>query len=96
MNRIGEHARTFPLALASRGERLLVAALRAEKRLTKRLNDLGLRRGAQIEVVHCQGDGSLVVLRHNARLALGAQTASRILVTPVDESPLGGIAAPGE
>jgi hypothetical protein len=46
--------------------------------------------------VHCQGDGSLVVLRHNARLALGAQTTSRTLVTPVDVSPLSGIVAPGE
>jgi Fe2+ transport system protein FeoA len=44
--------RAFPLAFATRGQRLLVAALEAEKRLTKRLGDLGLRRGAEIEVVH--------------------------------------------
>jgi Fe2+ transport system protein FeoA len=88
--------RAFPLAFATRGQRLLVAALEAEKRLTKRLGDLGLRRGAEIEVVHCQGDGGLVVLQHNARLALGARTASRILVTPVDRPALGGLPAPGE
>ena len=76
--------RGFPLALATKGQRLLVAALTAERRLTKRLGDLGLRRGTEIEVMHCQGDGSLVVLRHNARVALGARTASRILVRPVD------------
>jgi len=74
----------FPLALAAKGARLLVAALRAERRLAKRLGDLGLRRGAEIEVVHCRGDGSVVVQRHNARLALGMQTAAKILVTPVD------------
>lgn len=72
----------FPLALAARGACLLVAALRAERRVVKRLGDLGLRRGAEIEVVHRRGDGSLVVQRHNARLALGAQTAGQILVTP--------------
>jgi Fe2+ transport system protein FeoA len=76
--------RSFPLTLATKGQRLLVAALTAERRLMKRLGDLGLRRGTEIEVMHCQGDGSLVVLRHNARLALGARTASGILVTPVD------------
>jgi Fe2+ transport system protein FeoA len=88
--------RSFPLALAAKGQRLLVAALEAEKRLTKRLGDLGLRRGTEIEVVHCQGDGSVVVLRHNARLALGARTASRILVTPVDAPALGAVPPPGE
>ena len=77
------HLHSFPLALAAKGQRLIVSAFEAEKRLIKRLGDLGLRRGTEIEVMHCQGDGSLVVLRHNARLALGSRTASRILVTPV-------------
>ncbi len=63
---------------------MIVSAFEAERRLMKRLGDLGLRRGTEIEVMHCQGDGSLVVLRHNARLALGAGTASRILVMPLD------------
>ncbi len=92
----GGHLRSFPLTLATKGQRLLVAALAAEKRLTKRLGDLGLRRGTEIEVVHCRGDGSLVVLRHNARLALGMQTASGILVTAVDAPAPGGIPATGE
>jgi Fe2+ transport system protein FeoA len=92
----GGHLRSFPLALAAKGQRLLVAALEAEKRLTKRLGDLGLRRGTEIEVVHCQGDGSLVILRHNARLALGARTASRILVTPVAAPALGAVPLTGD
>jgi len=91
----GGHLRSFPLALATKGQRLLVAALAAEKRLTKRLGDLGLRRGTEIEVVHCQGDGSLVVLRHNARLALGARTTSKILVMPLDVPALGVVPLPG-
>jgi hypothetical protein len=37
-----------------------------------------------------------VVLRHNARLALGLQTASKILVTAVDEPRHGAPRAPGE
>lgn len=85
----------FPLVLADRGQRLLVAALEAERRLVKRLGDLGLRRGAEIEVVHRRGDGSLVVLRHKARLALGAQTAARILVTPVAGPRPAGLPAAG-
>jgi ferrous iron transport protein A len=96
MNRGNDRAQRFPLALATKGERLLVAAHRAERRLVKRLGDLGLRRGAEIEVVHCRGDGSLVVLRHNARLALGAQTAAKILVTPVAGPRPGGLPAAGE
>ena len=91
----GGHLRSFPLALATKGQRLLVAALAAEKRLTKRLGDLGLRRGTLIEVVHCRGDGSLVVLRHNSRLALGAQTAAKILVMPVDAPVFGAVPASG-
>ena len=92
----GGHLRSFPLTFATKGQRLIVSALEAEKRLTKRLGDLGLRRGTEIEVVHCQGDGSLVVLRHNARLALGARTASRILVTPVDAPAPGAVPRPGD
>lgn len=88
--------RSFPLALATKGQRVLVAALTAEKRLTKRLGDLGLRRGQEIEVVHCQGNGSLVILRHNARLALGSRMAARILVTPLDEPALGAVPPCGD
>ena len=74
----------FPLAAASPGDRLRITALRAGKGLTRRLADLGLPVGCEIEVVFRQGNGRLVVARDMGRVALGAGMADRILVTPAD------------
>ena len=83
-----EHARAhaFPLALAAVGERLRIASFQAGKGLGRRLNDIGLNPGSEIEVVHRQRGGSVVVSKGNTRVALGAGMTYKIVVTLVDAS----------
>lgn len=82
----------FPLAVAGEGERVRIVAVEAGRGLTGRLSDMGLPLGSDITVVQRMSGGRsggmsgapLVVARGEARMALGAGMAHRILVTPVD------------
>jgi ferrous iron transport protein A len=71
---------TFPLSAAAVGDRLRIESLTAGKTLARRLADLGLPVGSEIEVVHRQPGGRMVVAREFARVALGAGMTERILV----------------
>jgi len=71
----------FPLSSAVAGDRLIIAALRAGKGLGRRLADLGLPVGAEIEVVHRQHGGRLVIARELTRVALGGGMTQKIMVT---------------
>ncbi len=73
--------RAFPLSLARRGERLRIAAFLTGKGLGRRLGDLGLHRGSDIEVLHRERNGAAVVVHDNNRIALGASVAQGIAVT---------------
>ncbi len=77
-------AHAFPLALAAVGERLRIASFQAGKGMGRRLNDIGLNPGSEIEVVHRQRGGSVVVSKGNTRVALGAGMTYKIVVTLVD------------
>ena len=74
-----DHA--FPLALAAAGEKVRIASLNAGKKLERRLADLGLPVGSELEIMHREGRGRMVVGRGYARVALGAGMTSKILVT---------------
>ena len=69
----------FPLAMAGEGEHVKIFLLRGGKGLETRLTDLGLNVGSEIIVSQRQG-GSLVVIRGETRLALGAGMAQKIMV----------------
>lgn len=71
----------FPLADAVAGDRLIIASFHAGKDMNRRLADLGLPIGAQIEVVHRQHGGRMVVARDLSRVALGAGITDKIMVT---------------
>lgn len=80
------HAHAFPLALAGEGERVRLVALAAGKNLERRLADLGLPVGIELEVVQRQGGGRMVVGREFARVALGAgMTAKMMVVLPSED-----------
>lgn len=76
----------FPLTVAGEGERVRIVAVQAGRGLTGRLSDMGLPLGSDITVVQRMGGGPLIVARGDARMALGAGMAHRILVTPVESS----------
>ena len=86
---LADQARAFPLALARGGERLRIAAFDTGKEMGKRLCNLGLYEGSEVDVVLRRKDGSVVVSRDSIRLAIGAGTAWRITVMP-------GAPLPGE
>jgi ferrous iron transport protein A len=69
----------FPLAAAQEGEPLRIHLLRGGKNLEMRLTALGLNVGSELTVSQRNG-GSLVVLRGETRIALGAGMAHRIIV----------------
>jgi ferrous iron transport protein A len=69
----------FPLAMAQEGERLRIHLLRGGKGLETRLTALGLNVGSELTVSQRSG-GSLVVLRGETRIALGAGMAHKIMV----------------
>ena len=77
----------FPLADAVAGDHLIIASFRAGKDMNRRLADLGLPIGAQIEVIHRQRGGRLVVARDLSRVALGAGMTDKIMVSRVNGSP---------
>lgn len=72
---------SFALTMADEGQRVRVVALRAGRGLDRRLTDLGLNIGSELCVLQRQG-GGLVVLRDQARIALGGGMATKIIVAP--------------
>lgn len=69
----------FPLAMAAEGDEVEIFLLRGGKGLEMRLTSLGLNVGSELRVSQRQG-GSLVVIRGETRLALGAGMAQKIMV----------------
>ncbi len=69
----------FPLAMAGEGDRVSIFLLRGGKGLEMRLTSLGLNVGSELLVSQRQG-GSLVVIRGETRIALGAGMAHKIVV----------------
>lgn len=79
MNTVDTPYAPFPLALAQEGEPLRIHRLRGGKNLEMRLTALGLNVGSELTVSQRSG-GSLVVLRGETRIALGAGMAHKIMV----------------
>lgn len=78
----GMPATPFPLLMAGEGQRVRIQGLRAGRQLDRRLTELGLNPGTEIQVIQRQG-GGLVVARGEIRIAVGGGMAARILVVHV-------------
>lgn len=72
-------ARVFPLLLAGDGERVRIVSCRAGKGLERRLRDLGIPVGVEVDVVQRRSSG-VVLGRGAARIALGHSAAQKVLV----------------
>lgn len=75
---------TFPLILATEGERLRVVAVGGGRGLDRKMSDLGLVPGTEVTVVRRQPGGQMVIAREDMRLALGSGVAHRVLVVRLD------------
>ncbi|MCE6951848.1 ferrous iron transport protein A [Cereibacter sphaeroides] len=77
------NARQMPLALAQENARMAVTGLAGCREMQKRLTEMGIFVGGEIEVVRGCGCGPLIVAIGKSRLALGQEMSRKIFVTPV-------------
>lgn len=76
------HAQSFPLAFANRGEVVIIMDVRANDKLRQHLGDLGLMVGVQVRVVQADASGQVILaVKNDSRLAIGLSMAQKIMVT---------------
>ena len=73
----------MPLAMASSGETVKVASVRAGWGLQRRLADLGITPGVRVRVVSSGKPGPVVLDVRGSRLALGYGVAHKIMVSTI-------------
>jgi Fur family ferric uptake transcriptional regulator len=71
----------IPLIMASPGEQVRIVGFQGHRGMERRLTSMGLKRGADVEVIKSSGPGPLIVASQETRIALGAAMAKKILVT---------------
>lgn len=70
---------TLPLSMAQAGVRLRIAAIAGGCGLMRKITEMGLNTGTEIEIRQ-QERGSVVVCRGQTRYAIGAGMAHKIMV----------------
>jgi ferrous iron transport protein A len=70
----------IPLALAREGERVKVSRVSGGRGLVRRMTDLGLRPGTEIEIVSASRTGPFVIRLGEQRLGVGFGMAKKIFV----------------
>ena len=83
MDMIAAGASTFPLPLASEGERVRIVGFRSGREMERKLADLGLSVGSEITVLGRHGNGPLLVARDSVRVGIGAGIAHRVVVSRI-------------
>ena len=79
----GPSESSFPLVMARDGERVRIVALRAGRGLDRRLVEMGLAIGMEVQILQRQSDGPLLLAVRDMRLGLGRGMAHKILVVPI-------------
>ncbi|MFH1075493.1 MAG: FeoA domain-containing protein [Pseudomonadota bacterium] len=81
----------MPLASARRGEVVQVERFSGGKELTKRVKEMGLRIGDEVEIITNDNRGPIVIALHCSRLVVGRMAAQKIWVAQINrqinESP---------
>ena len=72
----------IPLSQAESGEKATIAGHMGGSEIERRLNDMGLNRGVEIEVLNIN-DGPVLISCRGSRLALGKGISEKILISPV-------------
>jgi len=70
----------IPLALVREGERVKVSRVLGGRGLVRRMTDLGLRPGTEIEIVSASRTGPFVIRLGKQRLGVGFGMAKKIFV----------------
>ncbi len=75
-----QRAKTLPLILAAKGEKVKIVSLSGGREARKRLTDMGLGPGVCLQVINNNPSGPFIVAIKEARLALGAGIAQHVEV----------------
>lgn len=70
----------IPLMLAREGERVKISRVSGGHGLIRRMTDLGLRPGTEVEIISATGNGFLVIRIGGQRLGVGLGMARKIFV----------------
>ncbi len=70
----------MPLAMAQIGQIVRLLSVRAGKGLRKRLADMGLVPGAELEIVQNATSGPFIIRVKDSRIVLGRGMAHKIMV----------------
>ena len=76
----------LPLSMVGPGQKVRLVEITAGTKLRRRLTELGLTPGVELQVMQDQG-GPLLLSVYNSRLAVGRGMAHKIMVEPVVEQP---------
>ncbi|TKA97902.1 ferrous iron transport protein A [Cereibacter changlensis] len=76
----------MPLTLMDGGGRGQVTAILGGREMQRRLSDIGILIGREVEVIRRGGSGPLVVAVGDTRLALGQEVSRRIFVSSHPEA----------
>ncbi|MGN1023968.1 MAG: ferrous iron transport protein A [Lachnospiraceae bacterium] len=71
----------MPLSMAKAGEQVMVARIGGNPEVKKHLEDLGFVTGAEVKIVSAPGDGNVIVMVKDARLAITAEMAKKVMIT---------------
>lgn len=71
----------LPLSMAKAGEQVMVARIGGSPEVKKHLEDLGFVVGAEVKIVSAPGDGNVIVLVKDSRLAITAEMAKKVMIT---------------
>jgi Fur family ferric uptake transcriptional regulator len=77
---------TIPLIMATPGEKVRIAGFLGGKGVARRMTNIGLNLGAEVEVIKSSGPGPLIVVARETRVALGFGTAKQVLVTAMERT----------
>jgi ferrous iron transport protein A len=75
-------SKSFPLAMASVGERLAIAKLKGTEGTVRRLIGMGLVPGTELQIIII-ANGSVIVALGDNRIGLGVGMAQKIMCTNV-------------
>ena len=74
---------SFPLTMANVGDRVWIVELNGEDGFARRLMDMGLTLGCELQIVSRTSSGSVVVGIQDNRIGLGAEMARQVIVTTI-------------
>ncbi|NET08496.1 MAG: ferrous iron transport protein A [Merismopedia sp. SIO2A8] len=82
LNPVSTNGASFPLAMASMGDRLQIVKLTAKEGAARRLLSMGLNPGVEVQVISKTATSSVIVAIQDNRIGLGAGMAHKVIVTP--------------